>query len=361
MPAYQAQDAGNSHHQHHGHFSGGQPATRMPSFSAGSNSGMGPSGVSILTPGSSASPSFPLPSSYSLSSGGSAGPGGVSSATMSSSYGAQRRGGLSASSGVGVYGAAAQAGATPTGHHPYWSAHNPPPSQMHMGPHSTGAGFKRKQTSANPPPRNYACPSCPASFSRRHDLNRHSRIHLAVKPYGCPNCQKSFSRKDALKRHLMVKGCGKDAEGRPKKRRGRKSAAERLAAAAAAAEAAGEDGKPSGLTVGSDGVAHGGDWTSGHGSDRITPMDEGDSDEEDEEDEEDDYEDQGPAMGGHGMGFDDDEVQGYPGRGAAQGVEGSERDMQPFYSRSYDQDHYPQGSRNGEEHGDPYQHQQAWA
>ncbi|PWN28106.1 hypothetical protein BDZ90DRAFT_207393, partial [Jaminaea rosea] len=55
--------------------------------------------------------------------------------------------------------------------------------------------------------RNYACPSCPASFSRRHDLNRHSRIHLAVKPFGCPNCAKSFSRKDALKRHLMVKGC----------------------------------------------------------------------------------------------------------------------------------------------------------
>lgn len=159
----------------------------------------------------------------------------------------------------------------------------------------------------------------------------------------------------------MVKGCGKDAEGRPKKRRGRKSAAERLAAAAVAAEAAGEDGKPSGLTVGSDGVAHGGDWTSGHGSDRITPMDEGDSDEEDDEDEEDDYEDQGPAMGGHGMGFDDDEVHGYPGRGAAQGGEGSESDMQPFYSRSYDQDHYPQGSRNGEEQGDPYQHQQAWA
>ncbi|KAM3416047.1 hypothetical protein BST61_g9533 [Cercospora zeina] len=42
-----------------------------------------------------------------------------------------------------------------------------------------------------------------------HDLKRHKRIHLAVKPFPCGHCDKSFSRKDALKRHVLVKGCGK--------------------------------------------------------------------------------------------------------------------------------------------------------
>jgi uncharacterized Zn-finger protein len=40
---------------------------------------------------------------------------------------------------------------------------------------------------------------CPQSFNRNHDLKRHKRIHLAVKPFPCTNCEKSFSRKDALK------------------------------------------------------------------------------------------------------------------------------------------------------------------
>ena len=36
-------------------------------------------------------------------------------------------------------------------------------------------------------------------FNRNHDLKRHKRIHLAVKPFPCNHCDKSFSRKDALK------------------------------------------------------------------------------------------------------------------------------------------------------------------
>ncbi|KAF4632605.1 hypothetical protein G7Y89_g5516 [Cudoniella acicularis] len=68
---------------------------------------------------------------------------------------------------------------------------------------------------------------CPQSFNRNHDLNRHKRIHLAVKPFPCGHYEKNFSRKDALKRHVLVKGCGKTtidkseaivnlAEGKPK-------------------------------------------------------------------------------------------------------------------------------------------------
>ncbi|KAI8999591.1 hypothetical protein BC832DRAFT_534063 [Gaertneriomyces semiglobifer] len=40
-----------------------------------------------------------------------------------------------------------------------------------------------------------------ASFSRRHDLSRHTRIHDGLRPYVCPTCQRGFSRQDALARH----------------------------------------------------------------------------------------------------------------------------------------------------------------
>ncbi|TGZ82466.1 hypothetical protein EX30DRAFT_347786 [Ascodesmis nigricans] len=60
--------------------------------------------------------------------------------------------------------------------------------------------------------RPFRCDQCSQSFSRNHDLKRHKKIHLAVKPHPCDNCDKSFSRKDALKRHRLVKGCAKAAE-----------------------------------------------------------------------------------------------------------------------------------------------------
>ncbi|PWY83553.1 hypothetical protein BO70DRAFT_290755 [Aspergillus heteromorphus CBS 117.55] len=63
--------------------------------------------------------------------------------------------------------------------------------------------------------RPFKCDQCPQSFNRNHDLKRHKRIHLSVKPFPCSHCDKSFSRKDALKRHILVKGCGKDGDGKP--------------------------------------------------------------------------------------------------------------------------------------------------
>ncbi len=64
----------------------------------------------------------------------------------------------------------------------------------------------RKVTAASADmPRQFKCANCPASFVRNHDLRRHARIHLAVKPFACQDCGKPFSRKDALKRHILVK------------------------------------------------------------------------------------------------------------------------------------------------------------
>ncbi|GAC98476.1 potential zinc finger protein [Pseudozyma hubeiensis SY62] len=65
-----------------------------------------------------------------------------------------------------------------------------------------------KARSSLPPPKQFKCSACDAIFSRNHDLKRHARIHLAVKPFPCGYCDKAFSRKDALKRHVLVKGCG---------------------------------------------------------------------------------------------------------------------------------------------------------
>ena len=68
-------------------------------------------------------------------------------------------------------------------------------------PHQGIYGQPRTQSPAQAAQndRPFRCDSCPQSFHRNHDLMRHKRIHLAVKPFPCPYCDKSFSRKDALK------------------------------------------------------------------------------------------------------------------------------------------------------------------
>ncbi|KAI8900537.1 hypothetical protein BC833DRAFT_518127, partial [Globomyces pollinis-pini] len=50
----------------------------------------------------------------------------------------------------------------------------------------------------------YPCVSCELSFTRKHDLIRHERIHSGIKPYQCVRCGKGFVRKDALKRHQAM-------------------------------------------------------------------------------------------------------------------------------------------------------------
>lgn len=49
----------------------------------------------------------------------------------------------------------------------------------------------------------FTCTYCSRSFARRHDLQRHTRIHTGIKPYICPSCQKSFARSDARRRHFF--------------------------------------------------------------------------------------------------------------------------------------------------------------
>jgi hypothetical protein len=73
-------------------------------------------------------------------------------------------------------------------HHPGLSPHHP----HHLYVHHPGG----------PPPqseRPFKCTECQQAFNRNHDLKRHQRIHLEIKPYACEDCGKRFSRKDALK------------------------------------------------------------------------------------------------------------------------------------------------------------------
>lgn len=76
----------------------------------------------------------------------------------------------------------------------------PMPGGMMPGYHSgVAAQMYGNAQQGLPNDRHFKCDQCPQSFNRNHDLKRHKRIHLAVKPFPCGHCDKSFSRKDALK------------------------------------------------------------------------------------------------------------------------------------------------------------------
>jgi len=62
----------------------------------------------------------------------------------------------------------------------------------------------RKRMIAENTNRPYVCSSCGAGFVRKHDLNRHGKVHSGIKNFKCPYCERAFSRNDALSRHLRV-------------------------------------------------------------------------------------------------------------------------------------------------------------
>lgn len=50
--------------------------------------------------------------------------------------------------------------------------------------------------------RPYTCVECNKSFTQKHVLEDHFRIHTGEKPFGCDICKKSFRQKNNLKRHM---------------------------------------------------------------------------------------------------------------------------------------------------------------
>ncbi|KAJ3112340.1 hypothetical protein HDU96_004684 [Phlyctochytrium bullatum] len=81
------------------------------------------------------------------------------------------------------------------------------PSRLHPCPHpGCTKSFTRpynlkSHLVAHSAERRFACPACPRTFLRKHDMLRHARLHLGRKLV-CGGCGKRFARADGLKRHL---------------------------------------------------------------------------------------------------------------------------------------------------------------
>ncbi|CAO3565049.1 unnamed protein product [Mortierella alpina] len=77
-----------------------------------------------------------------------------------------------------------------------------PSSSSSSSSSSISAGQLQQQQQQQSKP--FPCHLCTRIFSRKHDLQRHIRVHTGSKPYLCMNCQKAFARTDALSRHYKV-------------------------------------------------------------------------------------------------------------------------------------------------------------
>ncbi|KAH3671353.1 hypothetical protein WICMUC_004650 [Wickerhamomyces mucosus] len=61
----------------------------------------------------------------------------------------------------------------------------------------------------------FHCSICSSKFRRLHDLKRHEKLHTGEKPYECEKCGRKFARCDALVRHINSQsGCTLLLDGR---------------------------------------------------------------------------------------------------------------------------------------------------
>lgn len=81
-----------------------------------------------------------------------------------------------------------------------------PPSSPGNSPFTPSAPSTPLKTSTpSSPVRNFACPSCPKTFSKQHQLDTHAKRHS--RPFTCPvsSCGKPHGAKRDLGRHLWSK------------------------------------------------------------------------------------------------------------------------------------------------------------
>uniref|UniRef100_A0A3B5MKN5 C2H2-type domain-containing protein n=1 Tax=Xiphophorus couchianus TaxID=32473 RepID=A0A3B5MKN5_9TELE len=73
--------------------------------------------------------------------------------------------------------------------------------QTHQVNFQEAAEAQKKNQERSKP---FSCVICEKSFTAKHALNDHIRIHTGEKPFSCGNCGKSFSQKQDLSRHMMI-------------------------------------------------------------------------------------------------------------------------------------------------------------
>lgn len=77
-------------------------------------------------------------------------------------------------------------------------------SSSSLSPPSTTSPYNHQYRPISNKTRPFTCSLCPRGFTRKHDLQRHFRVHTGDKPYECHCCKKAFARTDALKRHWRM-------------------------------------------------------------------------------------------------------------------------------------------------------------
>ncbi|KAK0716576.1 hypothetical protein B0T21DRAFT_296583 [Apiosordaria backusii] len=65
-----------------------------------------------------------------------------------------------------------------------------------------------KQGSDASNPTRFACPACPKTFTRNHNLQNHLRTHRNEKPHSCGHCSQTFTRKHDRDRHQATMHSG---------------------------------------------------------------------------------------------------------------------------------------------------------
>jgi len=80
-------------------------------------------------------------------------------------------------------------------------AHRRHPFHPEGTPQPKGRGARKTAKAIDDNSKTLPCDGCDALFARKHDLDRHRRIHTLEAPYLCRGCMRSYRRSDARKRH----------------------------------------------------------------------------------------------------------------------------------------------------------------